>query len=53
MADSTFFGLRSEDFWEIYESENPLAEALRRIASIGREEQPDELPHLLGEWEGF
>ena len=51
MADPTIFGLRSEDLWEIYEAENPLAEALRKIAAIAREVPADEVLLAMEDWE--
>lgn len=32
MIEKTFWGLCSEEWWEIYEAENPLAEGLRKIS---------------------
>ena len=53
MADPKLLGLRSEDLWEIYEAENPLAEALRKIAMIEREKTQDEALLALEDWEAF
>jgi hypothetical protein len=34
VTEKTFLGLYSEEWWEIYEDENPLAEGLRKIAAV-------------------
>jgi hypothetical protein len=34
VIEKTFLGLCSEEWWEIYEAENPLAEGLRKISSV-------------------
>lgn len=53
VADWTFLRLCSKDLWEIYEAENPLAEALRKIAALEREDAADELPWLREDREAF
>jgi hypothetical protein len=51
VAESTILGLRPKDFWEIYEAENPLAEALRKIAAIEREGPTDGVLLAVEDWE--
>lgn len=34
MIEKTFLGLYSEEWWEIYEAENPLAEVLRKVKIV-------------------
>ena len=53
MADSTLLGLSSEDFGEIYEAENPLAEVLRKIVMIDAKNAGDQAPLVFEDWEVF
>lgn len=53
MADSTMLGLRSQDLWEIYQAENPLAVVLRKIGMIHSENAGDDVPLAVEDWEVF
>lgn len=53
MTDSSILGLNSEGFWEIYEAENPLAEALRKIVTVETDNAGDGAPVAFEDWEAF
>lgn len=52
VIEKTFLGLCSEEWWEIYEADNPLTEGLKKLSSVVFRRRSRQRRIKAGQFEG-